>query len=100
MPRIVAVSRTETADRSRCQRRVVGLERYSTASIKLLRRGGNPRGNSALWNSFQNQKQPTNRSNVIAAGPKSIPDQPQLYSQVADKSNFWIRPESRCNGPK
>ena len=35
---------------------VVGLERYPTASIYSYKGvGGNPRGNSASWNSFQCQ---------------------------------------------
>jgi hypothetical protein len=49
MPRIVAVPETEKADRSLCHFAVVGLDAPSNrVYLQLLRRGGNPRGNSAL----------------------------------------------------
>ena len=70
MPRIVAVPRTEKADRSLCHFAVVGLDAASNrVYIQLLRLGGNPRGNSALWNSFRSEKQGDYRGNSIATGP-------------------------------
>ena len=70
MPRIVAAPRTEKADRSLCHFAVVGLDAASNrVYIQLLRLGGNPRDNSALWNSFRSEKQGDYRGNSTATGP-------------------------------